>query len=61
MIIESKRIVLRNWEDNDVEDLVEGLNNINVAKWMANVPFLYTENDARDFINRAKNAIKIRI
>lgn len=58
MIIESKRIILRNWEDNDVEDLIEGLNNINVAKWMANVPFPYTENDARDFINRAKNADK---
>ena len=55
MIIESKRIILRNWEDNDVEDLVEGLNNINVAKWMASVPFPYTEKDARNFINRAKS------
>lgn len=55
MIIESKRIILRNWEDNDVEDLVEGLNNINVAKWMASVPVPYTEKDARNFINRAKS------
>ena len=45
MIIESKRIILRNWEDNDVEDLVEGQNNINVGKWMASVPFPYTEKD----------------
>ena len=51
MIIESKRIILRNWEDNDVEDLVEGLNNLNVVKWMASVPFPYTEKDAKDFIN----------
>ena len=50
MIIESKRIILRNWEDDDVEDLIEGLNNINVAKWMANVPFPHIEKDARDFI-----------
>ena len=56
MIIESERIVLRNWKDDDVKDLVEGLNNINVAKWMANVPFPYTEKDARAFINSAKNA-----
>ena len=56
MIIESERIVLRNWKDDDAKDLVEGLNNINVAKWMANVPFPYTEKDARDFINSAKNA-----
>ena len=43
MIIESKRLVLRNWRDEDVDDLVEGLNNINVSKWMAGVPFPYTK------------------
>ena len=56
MIIECNRIFLRDWKDEDVKDLVEGLNNINVAKWMANVPFPYTETDARDFIKSAKNA-----
>lgn len=39
MIIESRRIILRNWEEKDINDLVEGLNNINVSKWMASVPF----------------------
>ncbi len=28
MKIESKRIILRKWEDGDVEDIVDGLNNI---------------------------------
>ena len=55
MKIESKRIILRNWEYDDVEDIVEGLNNLEVAKWMAGVPFPYTENDAKNFIERAKN------
>ena len=55
MKIESKRLILRNWEDADVEDIVDGLNNIEVAKWMASVPYPYTENDARNFIERAKN------
>ena len=55
MKIESKRLILRNWEDGDVEYIVEGLNNIEVAKWMAGVPYPYTENDARNFIERAKN------
>lgn len=55
MIIDSKRIILRSWEDGDVADIVEGLNNINVAKWMAGVPYPYTENDAKNFIERAKN------
>lgn len=27
MKIESKRLILRNWKDEDVEDIVEGLNN----------------------------------
>ncbi len=43
MRIESKRLILRNWEGGDVEDIVEGLNNLEVAKWMAGVPFPYTE------------------
>ena len=55
MKIESKRLILRNWEDGDVEDIVEGLNNIEVSKWMASVPYPYTENDARNFIESSKN------
>ena len=55
MEIKSKRLILRNWEDGDVKDIVEGLNNIEVAKWMAGVPYPYTENDARNFIESSKN------
>ena len=54
MKIESKRLILRNWEDGDVEDIVDGLNNIEVAKWMAGVPYPYTENDAKQFIQHTK-------
>lgn len=38
-----------------LDDLVEGLNNINVSKWMAGVPFPYTKKDAKSFIEIAKN------
>ena len=55
MKIESKRLILRNWEDGDIEDIVEGLNNIEVAKWMAGVPYPYTENDAKQFIQHTKD------
>ena len=55
MKIDSKRLILRSYEDGDISDLVEGLNNIEVAKWMAGVPFPYTEKDAKDFIERTKN------
>lgn len=54
MQIESERLILRSYEDKDEADLVEGLNNLNVSKWMAGVPFPYTEDDARHFIERAK-------
>ena len=46
MIIEGKRIFLRNWKDEDINDLVNGLNNINVSKWLANIPYPYTVKDA---------------
>lgn len=55
MLIESERLILRNWEDKDVNDLIDGLNNINVAKWMAGVPYPYTKNDAKNFIEKSKN------
>ena len=55
MKIESERLILRSYEDSDVADLVEGLNNIEVAKWMAGVPYPYTEEDAKLFIAKAKN------
>ena len=55
MIIESKRLILRSWKIEDVVDLVEGLDNIEVAKWMVDVPHPYTKNDAKIFIERANN------
>lgn len=54
MHIESKRLILREWEYSDIEDLIDGLNNINVSKWMASIPFPYTEYDAKSFIEYAK-------
>ena len=56
MIINGKRIILRSWEYEDERDLVEGLNNINVSKWLASVPYPYTENDAKSFIEHAKSS-----
>ncbi len=56
MIIDGKRIILRSWEYEDIQDLVEGLNNINVSKWLASVPYPYTENDAKSFIEHTKKS-----
>lgn len=54
MKIESERLILRSWQDADIQDLVEGLNNMEVSRWMASVPFPYTEADARNFIEYVK-------
>ena len=34
VIIETERLILRKWNMNDLNDIVEGLNNINVTKWL---------------------------
>jgi [ribosomal protein S5]-alanine N-acetyltransferase len=49
--LETKRLILREWQTDDVNDLVEGLNNIEVSKWLAAVPYPYTKQDAEDYIN----------
>lgn len=50
--IETERLILRQWTMDDIDDMVEGLNNINVTKWLAGAPFPYTVNDAKEFIQR---------
>ena len=49
-VIETDRLILRKWSLNDINDCVEGLNNLNVSKWLAFVPYPYAEKDAKDFI-----------
>lgn len=58
MTIDSKRLILRSWKLEDVDAIVEGLNNLNVSKWMATVPYPYTKEDAEDFINYAHQVEK---
>lgn len=55
MKIESKRLILRSYEEDDVNALVDGLNNFEVAKWLEGVPFPYTEEHAKSFIELAKS------
>lgn len=53
LIIETKRLILRQYRLSDIDDLVEGLNNINVSKWLAFVPNPYTKEDAYDYIKKS--------
>ncbi len=53
IIIETDRLILRKWKLEDVDDIVDGLNNLNVTKWLSQVPFPYTKEDAKSFINKS--------
>ena len=53
MEIETERLILRYWTYDDVDDIVEGLNNLNVSKWLGRVPYPYTKEDALEFIKRS--------
>ena len=54
MIIETDRLILREWKMSDIEDNVEGLNNFNVTKNLT-VKFPYTKQDAICFIEKHRN------
>lgn len=48
--LNTKRLLLREWREDDIEDLVEGLNDIHVSKWLVRVPHPYTQTDAANWI-----------
>jgi len=62
--IETDRLIIRRWNLDDVDDCVSGLNNLNVSKWLAQVPYPYTKDDAIKYItnvNSTKNKYAMAI
>ena len=53
--INSKRLVLKKIEIKDVNQLIKNLNNWNIVKWLVNVPYPYTINDANFWIDKSNN------
>ena len=51
MIIETKRLILRNWNIEDIDAIVSGLNDFDVAKFLT-TPYPYHKEDAVSFVNR---------
>ena len=51
MRLETKRLALRDWEQRDLADLVEGLNDLNVSRWLAFVPYPYTKREAEQWLD----------
>lgn len=58
MELETEKLILREWNEKDIDSLVEGLNNIEVSKWLAFVPYPYTRENARKWIEFCIENIK---
>jgi len=58
MKLETRRLILRNPTKKDVNDLVEGLNNLKVSENVSSVPYPYTEKDATWWINHCNEKKK---
>lgn len=52
MKLETKRLILREWKNKNRKDLIKGINNINVSRWLLVVPYPYKKKDADDYINK---------
>jgi len=58
MRLETERLVLRPLEEKDLPDLVANVNNLNVSKRLAVVPFPYTLKDAEWYLNHCLEKAK---
>lgn len=52
--IEAPRLILRPWSEEDIEQLALGLNDLQLAKWLAFVPNPYSISHAEDWIRRCQ-------
>ena len=50
MRLQTPRLVLRPWAERDLDALVEGLGDFEVARWLARVPHPYSREDAAGWI-----------
>lgn len=53
-ILETEALILRPWRPEDIDQLVEGLNNIEVAEWLAFVPHPYGRSDGLKWIEHCQ-------
>ena len=53
IIIKTERLNLKKIDKKDLNNLVSCLNNWNVVKWLVNVPYPYTLNDAEKWLDKS--------
>jgi [ribosomal protein S5]-alanine N-acetyltransferase len=52
--IKTNRLLLKKPKQRDQNNLIELLNNWEVVKWLSHVPFPYTQNDARNWLQEVQ-------
>jgi len=52
MELKTKRLILRKPKKSDWKDVVEGIGDYGVSKWLYNTPYPYTKKNAIKFINK---------
>lgn len=60
MKIETKRLILRELADRDIDDLVEGLNDLRVSRGVSFAPFPYTKKNALEWVKICQKLSKIK-
>ena len=53
VIIQTERLNLKKIEQKDLNQLIKNLNNWNIVQWLVNVPYPYTINDAKNWIDKS--------
>lgn len=53
-VLEAGALILRPWKSEDIDELVEGLNNLAVAQWLAFVPHPYLRPDGVKWIEHCQ-------
>lgn len=52
--IETSRLILRPWSEDDIEQLTQRLNDLKLARWLAIVPHPYLTSHAENWIKRCQ-------
>jgi RimJ/RimL family protein N-acetyltransferase len=60
MKLQTKRLILRNPTVKDVENLVEGLNNIKISRYLPKMPYPYKKKDALEWVKKCNEKSKSR-
>jgi len=54
MRLATERLTLRDIKSSDAKNIIKNINNLNISKWLLPVPYPYTTEDAKWYINHCQ-------